>query len=65
MRLFMAPKRHCSALFDTRVRYTGISTVYQVSGIVSSSITPLIATTLLKANDGQPWYMPATLSLSQ
>jgi len=44
-------------LFDTRVRYTGISTVYQVSGIVSSSITPLIATTLLKWNDGQPWYI--------
>lgn len=44
-------------LFDTRVRYTGISVVYQVSGIVSSSITPLIATTLLKANDGQPWYI--------
>jgi MFS family permease len=44
-------------LFDTRVRYTGISTVYQISGIVSSSITPLIATSLLKANDGQPWYI--------
>jgi MFS transporter, MHS family, shikimate and dehydroshikimate transport protein len=44
-------------LFDTRVRYTGISTVYQVSGIVSSSITPLIATTLLAANGGQPWYI--------
>jgi MFS family permease len=44
-------------LFDTRVRYTGISTVYQVSGIVSSSITPLIATTLLKANGGEPWYI--------
>jgi MFS transporter, MHS family, shikimate and dehydroshikimate transport protein len=44
-------------LFDTRVRYTGISTVYQVSGIVSSSITPLIATTLLKWNGGEPWYI--------
>ena len=44
-------------LFDTRVRYTGISTVYQVSGIVSSSITPLIATTLRKANNGEPWYI--------
>jgi MFS family permease len=44
-------------LFDTRVRYTGISTVYQVSGIVSSSITPLIATTLLHANGEQPWYI--------
>jgi len=39
------------------VRYTGISTVYQVSGIVSSSITPLIATTLLQWNGGQPWYI--------
>lgn len=46
-------------LFDTRVRYTGISVVYQVSGIVSSSITPLIATTLLKANGGEPWYVAA------
>jgi MFS transporter, MHS family, shikimate and dehydroshikimate transport protein len=44
-------------LFDTRVRYSGISVVYQVSGIVSSSITPLIATTLLHANDNQPWYI--------
>ena len=44
-------------LFDTRVRYTGISTVYQVSGIISSSITPLIATTLLHANGEQPWYI--------
>jgi MFS transporter, MHS family, shikimate and dehydroshikimate transport protein len=44
-------------LFDTRVRYSGISVVYQVSGIVSSSITPLIATALLHANDNQPWYI--------
>jgi len=44
-------------LFDTRVRYSGISVVYQVSGIVSSSITPLIATSLLHANDNQPWYI--------
>ncbi len=44
-------------LFDTRVRYSGISVVYQVSGIVSSSITPLIATALLHANNNQPWYI--------
>jgi MHS family shikimate/dehydroshikimate transporter-like MFS transporter len=44
-------------LFDTRVRYSGISVVYQVSGIVSSSITPLIATSLLHANNDQPWYI--------
>jgi MFS transporter, MHS family, shikimate and dehydroshikimate transport protein len=44
-------------LFDTRVRYSGISIVYQVSGIISSSITPLIATSLLHANDNQPWMI--------
>lgn len=44
-------------LFDTRVRYSGISVVYQVSGIISSSITPLIATSLLHANDNQPWMI--------
>jgi metabolite-proton symporter len=44
-------------LFDTRVRYTGISVVYQVSGIVSSSITPLIATVLLKVGGGAPWLV--------
>jgi MHS family shikimate/dehydroshikimate transporter-like MFS transporter len=46
-------------LFDTRVRYSGISVVYQVSGIVSSSITPLIATTLLHGGNDQPWLIAA------
>jgi MFS transporter, MHS family, shikimate and dehydroshikimate transport protein len=46
-------------LFDTRVRYSGISVVYQVSGIVSSSITPLIAATLLHWGNGQPWWIAA------
>ncbi len=50
-------------LFDTRVRYTGISVVYQVSGIVSSSITPLVATALLKANDGAPWYIATYIAV--
>jgi MFS family permease len=44
-------------LFDTRVRYTGISAVYQVSGIVSSSITPLIATVLFKVGGNTPWLI--------
>jgi MHS family shikimate/dehydroshikimate transporter-like MFS transporter len=44
-------------LFDTRVRYSGISVVYQVSGIFSSSITPLIATSLLHTGDNQPWLI--------
>lgn len=44
-------------LFDTDVRYTGISFVYQFSGIFASGITPMIATALLHANDNQPWYV--------
>lgn len=43
-----------SELFDTRVRYSGISFVYQFSGIFASGLTPIIATALLKQNDGQP-----------
>jgi membrane protein YqaA with SNARE-associated domain len=46
-------------LFDTRVRYSGISFVYQFSGIFASGITPLIATALLKLNGGQPWLIVA------
>ncbi|SUA53586.1 Inner membrane metabolite transport protein yhjE [Oligella urethralis] len=44
-------------LFDTDVRYTGISFVYQFSGIFASGITPMIATALLHANDHKPWYI--------
>lgn len=44
-------------LFDTDVRYTGISFVYQFSGIFASGITPMIATALLQANDNQPWML--------
>lgn len=46
-------------LFPTRVRYTGISFVYQFSGIFSSGITPIVATALLKEGDGQPWLICA------
>jgi MHS family metabolite:H+ symporter-like MFS transporter len=42
-------------LFDAKVRYTGISFVYQFSGIFASGITPIIATALLKSSGGQPW----------
>lgn len=44
-------------LFPTKVRYTGISFVYQFSGIFASGITPIIATALLKQSGGQPWTM--------
>ena len=41
-------------LFDAKVRYTGMSFVYQFSGIFASGITPIIATTLLEVNNGSP-----------
>ena len=46
-------------LFDAKVRYTGISFVYQFSGIFASGITPLIATYLFEINNKQPWYICA------
>jgi len=46
-------------LFPTRVRYTGISFVYQFSGIFSSGITPIVATALLAKGHGQPWLICA------
>lgn len=44
-------------LFDAKVRYTGISFVYQFSGIFASGITPIIATALLKSGAGEPWLI--------
>jgi metabolite-proton symporter len=46
-----------SELFDTRVRYTGISFVYQFSGIFASGLTPIIATALLPVGGGKPWLI--------
>jgi MFS family permease len=44
-------------LFDAKVRYTGISFVYQFSGIFASGLTPMIATALMRSSGGQPWSM--------
>lgn len=49
-------------LFDTRVRYTGVSLVYQIGAIFSVSLTPLVATALLAANNNQPWLIAAYVS---
>ncbi len=46
-----------SELFDTPVRYSGISFVYQFSGIFASGLTPLIAAWLVAANHGAPWFV--------
>ncbi|MFC4625554.1 MFS transporter [Daeguia caeni] len=44
-------------LFDPTVRYTGISFVYQFSGIFASGITPMIATYLMSVNNDDPFYV--------
>ncbi|WP_374198789.1 MFS transporter [Mycobacterium sp. MYCO198283] len=44
-----------ASLFPARVRYTGLSTVYQLSGVYASGLTPLILTALIGAADGSPW----------
>ncbi|MEO7009165.1 MAG: MFS transporter, partial [Caldimonas sp.] len=46
-------------LFDTRVRYTGVGTVYQFSGIYASGLTPLIGVALIEYTGGQPWAFAA------
>lgn len=48
-----------SEQFDTEIRYSGISLVYQVSGIFASGLTPLIASALILYNGGQPWLLCA------
>ena len=55
-------------LFPVRTRYTGMSLVYQGSGIYASGLTPLILTTLLAVAGGSPWlactYLAATAVIS-
>ncbi len=44
-------------LFDTEIRYTAIGAIYQVSGIVASGLTPLVAAWLVARGGGQPWLL--------
>ena len=41
-----------SSLYPTRTRYTGLSFVYQFSGIYASGVTPMILTALIAAARG-------------
>lgn len=56
-----------ASLFPPEVRYTGLSFVYQFSGIYASGITPLIVTALVGVTGG-PWaacgYLVATAVIS-
>jgi MFS family permease len=51
-------------LFDTDVRYTGMSLVFQGSGIWASGLTPVILTALLAAGAGSPWLASGYLVLT-
>ncbi len=48
--------------FGTRVRYSGASLAYQLSGVLSGAFAPLIATALLAAAGGAAW--PVALYLA-
>jgi MFS transporter, MHS family, shikimate and dehydroshikimate transport protein len=43
-----------SELFGTRVRYSGASIGYQLASVFGGGFAPLIAASLLAANDGSP-----------
>ena len=57
-----------SALYPTNTRYTGLSFVYQFSGVYASGVTPMILTALIAAARGAPWlacgYLVATAVVS-
>ncbi|TCK22064.1 MFS transporter [Pseudonocardia endophytica] len=51
-------------LFDTDVRYTGMSLVFQGSGIWASGLTPVFLTALLAFGGGAPWWAAGYLALT-
>ncbi len=46
-----------SELFDTRYRYSALSALYQLSGIVASGLTPLVAAWLVSLSGGDLWLV--------
>jgi MFS family permease len=51
-------------LSPVRLRYTGMSFIYQFSGIYASGMTPLIVNALLFAGGGSPWWACGYLVLT-
>ena len=45
----------CAELFDTKVRYTGVSLCYQSGSVLGGGLSPFIATALLGAAGGASW----------
>ena len=49
-----------SELFDTRYRFSALNALYQISGVVASGLTPLIAAWLVELSpDRSLWYVAA------
>ena len=46
-------------LFDTRVRYTGVSLVYQIGAIIFLAPIPIFAALLVAYDGNQPWWLAA------
>jgi len=53
-----------SELFGTSVRYTGASVGYQLASIFAGALAPIIATAILKANDGSPTGIGVYVSIA-
>lgn len=60
--MFSVQPAFFSELFQTGVRYTGISLGFQMAGIVGG-LTPMIATMLVDASGGHSWPISAFLAL--
>lgn len=58
--MFAVQSTMYARMFDTNVRYTGLSLAYQISAILGG-MTPLIASVLLSLGDGKPWYVASYL----
>ncbi|MDT5072255.1 MAG: transporter, family, shikimate and dehydroshikimate transport protein [Mycobacterium sp.] len=52
-----------SELFDTRVRYTGVSIAYQAPAVLVGGFTPMIATWLVAQAGGQTWTVSLYISV--
>ncbi|MBO0843202.1 MAG: MFS transporter, partial [Nocardioides sp.] len=52
-----------SELFDTRYRFSALSTLYQVSGVVASGLTPLIAAWLVSLSPSDSLWWVATYNV--
>jgi MFS family permease len=51
-------------LFDTRVRYTGVSLVYQIGAIVFLAPLPILAAILVAIDGDQPWLLAAYVAVA-